>query len=449
MTGGKTRHGNSPAARARVGGALGVIGALLLVAAPARAQTAPPLQPPAPVVKEQRERELEAARASRKAAIEREQKLKAEIAAIGEDRAKLNKQLIETADAVRSVETRIAESEDRIKPLDARERRIHAALESRRGEVAEVLAGLQRAGRRAPPALLVKPEDSLQSLRTAMLLGAVVPEMRARVRSLVSDLDELVSVRKVIATERDRLAGDRERLDGDKRRLAALIDERQNRQSEAERQLAAERQQAAELAKQVDSLQELIAKIEADIQSAARAAAAANLQGSPPMVNGKPNLSALKDPGRLSPAIAFASAKSLLPLPVNGVKLRDFGGSDGMGGTEKGLSIATRPNAQVTTPCDAWVVYAGPFRSYGQLLILNAGGGYHILLAGMDRISVNIGQFVLTGEPVATMGSSSQVAALLDASPGQPVLYVEFRKDGTPIDPGPWWAASGKEKVRG
>jgi septal ring factor EnvC (AmiA/AmiB activator) len=167
------------------------------------------------------------------------------------------------------------------------------------------------------------------------------------------------------------------------------------------------------------------------------------------MVNGKPNLSALKDPGRLSPAIAFASAKSLLPLPVNGVKLRDFGGSDGMGGTEKGLSIATRPNAQVTTPCDAWVVYAGPFRSYGQLLILNAGGGYHILLAGMDRISVNIGQFVLTGEPVATMGSSSQVAALLDASPGQPVLYVEFRKDGTPIDPGPWWAASGKEKVRG
>ena len=152
---------------------------------------------------------------------------------------------------------------------------------------------------------------------------------------------------------------------------------------------------------------------------------------------------------RLSPAIAFASAKGLLALPVNGSKIRDFGGSDGAGGVEKGISLATRAGAQVTTPCDGWVVYAGPFRSYGQLLILNAGGGYHVLIAGMERISVNIGQFVLTGEPVATMGTTSQVASIFAANASQPVLYVEFRKDGTPIDPGPWWAANEGEKVRG
>ena len=81
--------------------------------------------------------------------------------------------------------------------------------------------------------------------------------------------------------------------------------------------------------------------------------------------------------------------------------------------------------------------------------ILNAGGGYHVLIAGMERISVNIGQFVLTGEPVATMGASSQVASILATAPSQPVLYIEFRKDGTPIDPGLWWAASEGEKVRG
>ena len=156
--------------------------------------------------------------------------------------------------------------------------------------------------------------------------------------------------------------------------------------------------------RQVDSLQGLIAKMEQDLKSAAKAAATANLQGAPAALNGKPNLGALKDPARLSPAIAFASAKGLFALPVNGVKIRDFGGSDGVGGVEKGISLATRAGAQVTTPCDGWVVYAGPFRSYGQLLILNAGGGYHVLIAGMERISVNIGQFVLTGEPVATMG---------------------------------------------
>ena len=117
-----------------------------------------------------------------------------------------------------------------------------------------------------------------------------------------------------------------------------------------------------------------------------------------------------KDPGRLAPAIAFAKAKGTLPLPVNGVRIREFGASDGLGGNEKGLSIATRPGAQITAPCDGWVVYAGPFRNYGQLLILNAGDGYHVLLAGMERISVDLGQFVVTGEPVAVMGSRVQTA---------------------------------------
>ena len=189
--------------------------------------------------------------------------------------------------------------------------------------------------------------------------------------------------------------------------------------------------------------------MEQDLKSAAKAAATANLQGVPATINGKPNLAALKDRARLTPAIAFASAKGLFALPVNGTRIREFGGSDGAGGVEKGISLATRVGAQVTTPCDGWVVYAGPFRSYGQLLILNAGGGYHVLIAGMERISVNIGQFVLTGEPVATMGTTSQVASILATNASQPVLYIEFRKDGTPIDPGPWWAANEGEKVRG
>jgi septal ring factor EnvC (AmiA/AmiB activator) len=144
--------------------------------------------------------------------------------------------------------------------------------------------------------------------------------------------------------------------------------------------------------------------------------------------------------------VAFASIRGRLPMPVNGVKLREFGRPDPVGGVEKGLSIATRAGAQVTAPNDGWVVYAGPFRSYGQLLILNAGGGYHILLAGMERISVELGQFVLTGEPVAIMGNGSPNAG---TGVSQPVLYVEFRKDGTPVDPGPWWANSEGEKVRG
>jgi len=427
----------------------GFAGMTLLSAAAQVAATAPQTTAPSSDAIKQREQELEATRAQQKDAAEAQAKLKADIAALGQDRSKLNQQLIDIAAQVRGVETRIADAEVRLRPLDSREQQIRGSLDSRRSEIVEVLAALQRAGRRTPPALLVRPEDALQSLRTAMLLGAVVPELRARAEKLTGDLTELVTLRKTIAAERDQLATDRDNLREDQIRLAALVDERQRKQSAIEKDMEAEGGRAIALSKQVDSLQGLIAKMEQDLKSAAKAAATANLQGAPATPNGKPNLGALKDPARLSPAIAFASAKGLFALPVNGVKIRDFGGSDGAGGVEKGISLATRAGAQVTTPCDGWVVYAGPFRSYGQLLILNAGGGYHVLIAGMERISVNIGQFVLTGEPVATMGTTSQVASILATTASRPVLYVEFRKDGTPIDPGPWWAANEGEKVRG
>jgi murein hydrolase activator len=404
---------------------------------------------PSPDAIKQREQELEATRAQQRSAADAQTKLKADIAAIGQDRSKLNQQLIDIAGQVRSVETRIGDAEARLRPLDGREQQIRSSLDSRRSEIVEVLAALQRAGRRTPPALLVRPEDALQSLRTAMLLGSVVPELRARAGKLTDDLTELVTLRKTIATERDRLGTDRDKLRDDQTRLAALVEERQRKQSSVEKDMETEGARAIALSRQVDNLQGLIGKMEQDLKSAAKAAATASLQGAPATLNGKPNLGALKDPARSSPAIAFASAKGLFAMPVNGVKIRDFGGSDGSGGVEKGISLATRAGAQVTTPCDGWVVYAGPFRSYGQLLILNAGGGYHVLIAGMERISVNIGQFVLTGEPVATMGTTSQVASILAATASQPVLYIEFRKDGTPIDPGPWWAANEGEKVRG
>jgi septal ring factor EnvC (AmiA/AmiB activator) len=130
--------------------------------------------------------------------------------------------------------------------------------------------------------------------------------------------------------------------------------------------------------------------------------------------------------------------------------VKRFGDRDDLGATSQGMSISTRPSAQVNSPADGWVVYAGPFRSYGQLLIINAGGGYHVLLAGMERIDVELGQFVLAGEPVAAMATPRLASAgALDIGAVQPVLYIEFRKDGNSIDPAPWWAGSSDQKVGG
>jgi septal ring factor EnvC (AmiA/AmiB activator) len=395
----------------------------------------------------QRDQQLEDIRDQQKKAAESEATIKRDIEQIGADRRKLNQELIDTAGKIRGVESRIAAIEARLKPLDENERAIRKSLDSRRAVVAEVLAALQRIGRKPPPALLVTPEDALKSVRTAILLGDVVPEVRREAQALAHDLGELVRVRKDIDAERDRLRQEIASLEGDKKKMAALIAERQKQQAEREVSLNAERAKAAELAKQAGSLKDLIAKLEQGLDSATRAAREAGRTDQRPALGGA--LGTLHDPGRLAPAVAFASLKGRVPLPVNGVRIRDYGGPDGTGGVEKGLSIATRAGAQVTAPADGWVVYAGPFRSYGQLLILNAGGGYHVLIAGMERISVDLGQFVLAGEPVAVMGSGSHIASVLATGSSQPVLYVEFRKDGIPIDPGPWWANGEMEKLRG
>jgi len=387
--------------------------------------------------------ELDAIRAEQKRAAEAAAKLKHEIESIGEDRRQLNQQLIDTAARIRAAETEVAGAQERLKPLDTREQALRQSLEDRRGVMAEVLAALQRIGRHPPPALMVTTQDALQSLRSAMMLGAVLPQMRHEADLLIGDLAELTRLRAEIAGERDGLARDLMGLSLERQRLGLLTDQRQKQQAQSEQALDQEHRHAAELAHQADSLKDLIAKLEQGLGLPGR-------PGEDKGVGGRSSTALLSDPGRLAPAIAFTAAKGRLPLPVNGVRIKEFGVPDGVGGSEKGLTIAARPGAQITAPCDGWVVYAGVFRNYGQLLILNAGSGYHVLLAGMERISVDPGQFVVTGEPVAVMGGGGgQVPAALAASSGQPVLYVEFRKDGTPVDPSPWWATSDGEKVRG
>jgi septal ring factor EnvC (AmiA/AmiB activator) len=390
-----------------------------------------------------RDNELKATRDQQRKSADDEAALKREIEEIGTDRRKLSQELIDTAARSRDLEAKVTATEARLKPLDDNERSIRKSLDGRRAVIGEVLAALQRIGHRPPPALIASPEDALQTVRTAMLLGAVLPEMRQQVDALANDLTELVNVRKKIAGERDRLQKEAASLGGQRTRMTALIAERQKQQAEREKALEAERTRATDLAKQVDNLKDLIAKLEQSLDPAIRAAREAARNDS------RPALSAFRDPGRLAPAVTFASLRGHVPIPVNGVKIKDYGAPDGLGGAEKGLSIATRAGAQVTAPSDGWVVYAGPFRSYGQLLILNAGGGYHVLLAGMERISVDLGQFVLAGEPVAVMGNGSHIASILATGSSQPVLYVEFRKDGIPVDPGPWWASGEGEKVRG
>jgi septal ring factor EnvC (AmiA/AmiB activator) len=420
--------------------------AALLCCAPAHAQAPSPDQ-------------LKNVETDLRAAEERRRALEAEMEAIRTDRARLTAALIETNTKMRQTETRMADIENRLDIANGSEEAIRKSLASRRDVLAEVLAALQRMGRRQPPAVLASPEDALQAVRASIMLGAVLPEIRGEAQALASDLNDLVSLRRSIALEKDKLAAESVSFSRDGERLAGLVEARQGALKEAEQKLADQRERAAELARQAADLKELISRSEAEIASAGHAAQEARAAdeaqrkaAEAAQAKGQPRVAALpfNDPSRLAPKIAFSDARGLLPLPAAGRILKTFGASDGIGGVEKGLSIGTRPSAPVAAPSDGWVAFSGPYRTYGQLLIINAGGGYYVVLAGMERISVEVGQFVLAGEPVATMGDGSvKTASALALGAAQPILYVEFRKDGAAIDPGPWWAKAELEKVRG
>ncbi len=399
--------------------------------------------------------ELRGMEDSLEAAQEQRRRMEAEVAAIRADRAKLTAALLNATKDVNASERKIGETEARLDTMIGSEDAIKRSLAGRRAVIAEVLASLQRMGRKPPPALLSAPEDMLTAIRTSMLLGSVLPQMRAETEALASDLADLMRLRQSIAAERETLSRGVAKLRAERERLGALVEARQAALVAAEKALDTERERAAELAKQATSLKDLIARIETENAAAQRGAEAARKADalrqraaeSAPSTN---SIAPFKDPARLAPAAAFADTKGLLPFPVNGLIQRGYGSRDAYGGMEKGLLIATRSEAIVTTPCDGWVSFAGPYRSYGQLLIVNAGQGYYIVLAGMYKINVNIGQFVVAGEPVAVMGDGSvKTAAAIAVGAVEPVLYVEFRKDGVAIDPGPWWAKSDVQKVRG
>lgn len=394
--------------------------------------------------KAERQRQLEILRGEFDRTKDAEVRLKTEIDLIKDDRKKLAQALLDAAARIRAVETRLSAAENRLPEIDKREAKIKSSLESRRAVLAEVLAALQKIGHRPPPALIMRPEDALDSVRSAILLGAIIPDLKTEAEALAADLSELARLRREIAAERDALARNRVALEDERRRTAAFGEERRRQQSENEKAFEAEHTKTQALAKQAETVRELIARMEKEIASAARAAEIARRETAE-----KTSAAALADPARIAPALAFTQTRGRLPLPVLGTRVREFGAPDGLGGTERGLLISTRTDAQVTAPCDGWVVFAGNFRSYGQLLIINPGGGYHVLLAGMERITVELGQFVLTGEPVAVMGNGPRTATAVTLGSPQPVLHVEFRKDGNSIDSAPWWAATETEKVRG
>ena len=443
--------------------------------------------------------------------------LQADVSDMDSERERLNARLVETAALIQKSEAQLTGIEGRMSELEAQEKIVRGSLGQRHGQIASLLAALQRMGRNPPPVLITRREDALKMVRSAMLLSSAFPDLKNQALTLSERLDDLVRVMGDIRSEGERLQAETDRLNEARTRLASLMEAKKLTIADRQSELVAMRTASAEISKNVTDLSDLISKLDravtektglgayqnelksarpieiaapeaaptepysvatappatgtaatpspaglgapADPALNAPAAAPAETQVAaitpPPPPKLKPPIIELApttvmmpgNAGRIKPAIPFATARAKLPLPAQGRRALAFGEKTQYGGQSKGMVLETRSAAQVTSPCDGWIVYAGEFRSYGQLLIINAGDGYHVLLAGMSQIDVQPGQFVLTAEPVGTMSGGAKNSPAASQS-SAPVLYVEFRKDGRPIDPDPWWIAS-QQKVQG
>lgn len=367
------------------------------------------------------------------------EKLAAEIATVKKDHASITAALIQSAKTEKKLSQDIEDIASRLEALQGDQDRLRGSLAERRGVLAEVLGALQRMGLNPPPAILVRPEDALASVRSAILLGAVVPELRQETTVLLQDLKELSRLAQSIEDERGRLVAAVGEQLAEKKRLSLLLEEKERLQSETEAEIASERERSTELAAKATSLKELIETLEKDA-SKARQQEEARRRAEEEKRQRDAELT-VPEKNQLAAPVPFSALHGQLPLPVTGRISKRFGEPDGNGGVMLGDMVATQSGAIVTAPADGDVLYAGPFRSYGELLILDAGGGYHVVVAGLDRINVAPGQSVLAGEPVGAMGEArlASNSAELNGRAG-PELYVEFRQDGKPIDPTPWWA---------
>ena len=367
---------------------------------------------------------------------ERANELRAEIDAIEGDQTAQAAALVAAAQRVQLAEIEIADIEQRLDTLIVEELSVRGRLDGADAEIANALAALARISRHPPPALIVDPDDALGSARGAILIAAVLPQLQQRAGSVRTDLTELETIKRQVLAEEEMLRANFAVLEEEQLRIATLILARRRSGEQFTAELAEAEEQAAALAARATDLKSLIEGLSERVEQSQGGEPAEEPQMTPEEIE-----TAFANLARTEPAVPFELARGHLAPPAGGETVLDFGAADGMGGISSGVSIRTGEQASVRAPSDGWVLYRGPYLNYGQIVILNTGQTYTVILAGLETIGVQIGQFVLRGQTLGTMGSHTSGRSLTtSAGASQPTLYIELRNDNEPIDPAAWWA---------
>jgi septal ring factor EnvC (AmiA/AmiB activator) len=366
-----------------------------------------------------------------------------------EDLHNLRREAIAAAKKAQQHEARLIDLEATLLELSQREDAIRESLTQRRSQMTGTLAALQRLSRNPPQTMLAYPNAPTDMVRSALLLRTALPGIKKQADALSRELSELSRIRQDTRTQLASLEVETQSLEKEQKRLQGVLKRKSTllRQTDTERKDVNRRM--AELGKRAASIRDLLAQIEKErkrreeaerkrveeeqqrLADAARAPTAKPADEDTAVVRS----ASLARPAGIKPF----PEKGQIANPVSGRIITQYGARNKFGQTERGVTYATRPGAQIVAPHDGLVAFAGPFEGYGHILIIEHDGGYHTLLAGLERLDTSVGQWVLRGEPVGAMANST-----IDKGGDTVGLYLELRRKGQPIDPNRW-IASGKQ----
>ena len=381
------------------------------------------------------------------------------------------------AHKIQKTEAALNEIEDSLTTLQQQDDDYRRRLDRMQDSMAHSVAALIRMERRPAAALLAASGTMLDVARGGRLLAVALPALRADADQIGELLAAVGQVRVRLSQEQKQHIAAMTTLSGRRQELQELLREQAKSERQLRRASAAEGRRLAALAGKAGDLRNLMQRLkleerarqEEQRRAAAQAAVPAGNAAAPDAGDaaglaqrrrqkfaadmaralagaqdgkeaeaGKQDTPTSRQRLALAPnKVPFSKIRGHLQLPAEGKLVGKFGDSTGFGPHAQGITLQTRKGAQVVVPYGGRVVFAGPFRNYGLILIISHGEGYHTLLAGLSTLQAVVGQALLTGEPVGRMGGD-----------GKRSLYIELRRKGVAINPNPWWSNS-RERASG
>ena len=365
-------------------------------------------------------------------------KLQAQATQINLELSSVSREMVKAAKMIQNNEEKLSQMEVQLEKLKADLKTAEEGFSEEDDNLIKTLSALQNLALKPTESLFVQPLTPVEIIRSAMLLRETVPYLQENAERIRKELKLIENKKTLVEKQFQQISKQKKVLEAEHERMRLLVQRKSKIRNAVEIKSEQTKRKVDKLAMQAQDLRDLLGKLEKqrlekqrreEEQRRIAQQKAEEARRLAEKRDEKQTADLIKSPSTAISGIggSFANAKGTLPLPARGRIIMRYGEQKHKGVSSKGIMIRTRDNAQVVSPFDGTVIFAGPFRGYGNLIIIEHGGGYLTLLAGLNNFDVELGQLLLAGEPVGQMPTGE------DAK-----LYVELRKDNQPIDPMAW-----------